>query len=122
MTFSRRLSAWNPVRLREMLTRSHDEALGICGVLSIVPRPGHPVSSNVLAARTGSRVGLLRTDYSGLSLPLLYVAFVNASAPGSCSRPRRASPRMNGAQAWLAIGILLLVSGSVWIAIALTGI
>jgi hypothetical protein len=74
----------------------------------------------VLATHTGSRVGLPGL-ISGLSLPLFYVAFLNRSGPGTvCSSTATSRSCVDewSPWPWLAIGIVLLVSGCVWFAMA----
>ncbi len=97
-------------------------ALGVLGALSIGPYVLviTLAATIVLATRTGSRVGLPGL-ISGLSLPPLYVAFLNRSGPGWVCTSTATSQSCVQAWSpwpWLAIGIMLLVSGCVWFATA----
>ena len=96
-------------------------ALGILGALSIGPYilVITVAATIVLATHTGSRVGLPAL-ISGLSLPLFYVAFLNRSGPGTVCTSTATSRSCADEWSpwpWLAIGIVLLVSG-VWFAMA----
>ena len=67
-----------------------------------------------------SRVGLPGL-ISGLSLPLFYVAFLNRSGPGTvCTSTATSQSCVDewSPWPWLAIGIVLLVSGCVWFAMS----
>ena len=97
-------------------------ALGILGALSI----GRYVlvitvaATIALATRLGSRVGLPGL-VSGLSLPLFYVAFLNRSGPGRvCTSTATSQSCVDqwSPWPWIVIGIVLLVSGWVWFAMA----
>lgn|SRR5512132_469801 len=97
-------------------------AIGILGALSIGPYVLviTVAATIVLATRTGSRVGLPGL-ISGLSLPLFYVAFLNRSGPGTiCTSTATSQSCVDewSPWPWLAIGIVLLVSGCVWFAMA----
>jgi hypothetical protein len=97
-------------------------ALGILGALSIGPYilVITVATTIVLATHTGSRVGLPGL-ISGLSLPLFYVAFLNRSGPGTgCTSTATSRSCVDewSPWPWLAIGIVLLVSGCVWFAMA----
>jgi hypothetical protein len=73
-----------------------------------------------LATRTGSRVGLPGL-ISGLSLPLFYVAYLNRSGPGTVCTSTATSQSCGDEWSpwpWLLIGIVLLVGGFVWYAMA----
>ena len=97
-------------------------AFGILGALSI----GRYVLvitivvTIFLATRPGSRLGLPGL-ISGLSLPLFYVAFLNRSGPGTVCTSTPTSRSCVDAWSpwpWLVIGIVLLVSGFLWFAMA----
>ena len=95
-------------------------ALGILGALSIGPYVLviTVAATIVLATRTGSKVGLPGL-VSGLGLPLFYVAFLNRSGPGTvCTSTGTGQSCVDewSPWPWLAIGIVLLVSGYVWFA------
>jgi hypothetical protein len=95
-------------------------ALGILGALSIGPYVLviTVAATIVLATRAGSRVGLPGL-VSGLSLPLFYVAFLNRSGPGTvCTSTATSHSCVDqwSPWPWIAIGIVLLVSGWVWFA------
>jgi len=97
-------------------------ALGILGALSIGPYilVITLAATIVLVTRTGSGVGLPGL-ISGLSLPLFYVAFLNRSGPGTVCTSTATSQSCADEWSpwpWLAIGIVLLVSGCVWFAMA----
>jgi hypothetical protein len=97
-------------------------ALGILGAFSIGPYVLviTVAATIVLATRTGSRVGLPGL-ISGLSLPLFYVAFLNRSGPGTvCTSTATSQSCVDewSPWPWLGIGIVLLVSGWLWFAMA----
>jgi len=97
-------------------------ALGILGALSIGPYilVITVAATIVLATRTGSRVGLPGL-ISGPSLPLFYVAFLNRSGPGQVCTSTATSQSCADEWSpwpWLAIGVVVLVSGCVWFAMA----
>lgn len=97
-------------------------AIGILGALSIGPYVlvVTIAVTIVLATRPGSRVGLPGL-ISGLSLPLFYVAFLNRSGPGTVCTSTQTSRSCVDAWSpwpWLVIGLVLLVSGCVWFAMA----
>jgi hypothetical protein len=97
-------------------------ALGILGALSIGPYVLviAVAATIVLATRTGSRVGLPGL-ISGPSLPLFYVAFLNRSGPGTvCTSTATSQSCVDewSPWPWLAIGVVVLVSGCVWFAMA----
>jgi hypothetical protein len=74
----------------------------------------------VLATRQGSSVGLPGL-LSGLSLPLLYIAFLNRSGPGTICTTTATSQSCVEEWSpipWLVIGAVLLVAGFVWFALA----
>ena len=106
--------AWMPVGAGYSLAVLGAASSGLYVLIVIV------AATVVLATRAGSRVGLPGL-ISGLSLPLFFVAFLNRSGPGtlctstatnySCVEEWSPWP-------WLVIGIVLLVSGFVWYAIA----
>jgi hypothetical protein len=78
------------------------------------------VATIVLATRAGNRVGLPGL-VSGLSLPLFYVAYLNRSGPGTICTTTATSQTCSDEWSpwpWLVVGIVLLVSGCVWFAIA----
>jgi hypothetical protein len=78
------------------------------------------VATIVLATRAGNRVGLPGL-VSGLSLPLFYVAYLNRSGPGTICTTTATSQTCSDEWSpwpWLVVGILLLVSGFVWFAMA----
>jgi hypothetical protein len=97
-------------------------ALGILGALSVGPYVLviTVAATIVLATRTGSRVGLPGL-ISGPSLPLFYVAFLNRSGPGTvCTSTATSRSCVDewSPWPWLAIAVLVLVSGCVWFAMA----
>ena len=97
-------------------------ALGILGALSIGPYilVITVAATIVLATRTGSGVGLPGL-ISGPSLPLFYVAFLNRSGPGTvCTSTATSQTCVDewSPWPWLAIGVVVLVSGCVWFAMA----
>ncbi len=97
-------------------------ALGILGALSIGPYVLliTVAATIVLATRTGSRVGLPGL-ITGLSLPLFYVAFLNRSGPGTvCTSTATSRSCVDewSPWPWLVIGIVLLVAGYAWFAMA----
>ena len=97
-------------------------ALGILGVFSVGPYilVITLAATIVLATRAGSRVGLPGL-ISGTSLPLFYVAFLNRSGPGTvCTSTATSQSCVDewSPWPWLAIGIVLLVSGCVWFAMS----
>jgi hypothetical protein len=97
-------------------------ALGILGGLSIGPYilVITLAATIVLVTRTGSGVGLPGL-ISGLSLPLFYIAFLNRPGPGTvCTSTGTSQSCVEewSPWPWLAIGIVLLVSGCVWFAMA----
>jgi hypothetical protein len=78
------------------------------------------VATIVLATRPGNRVGLSGL-VSGLSLPLFYVAYLNRSGPGTICTTTATSQSCSDEWSpwpWLVVGIVLLVSGCVWFAMA----
>ena len=78
------------------------------------------VATIVLATRAGNRVGLPGL-VSGLSLPLFYVAYLNRSGPGTICTTTATSRTCSDQWSpwpWIVVGIVLLVSGCVWFAIA----
>jgi hypothetical protein len=78
------------------------------------------VATIVLATRPGNRVGLPGL-VSGLSLPLFYVAYLNRSGPGTiCTRTATSQTCSDqwSPWPWIVVGILLLVTGCVWFAMA----
>jgi hypothetical protein len=92
-------------------------ALGILGALSVGPYVLviTVAATIVLATRTGSRVGLPGL-ISGPSLPLFYVAFLNRSGPGTvCTSTATSRSCVDewSPWPWLAIAVLVLVSGCV---------
>jgi len=97
-------------------------ALGILGAPSIGPYVlvVTVAATIVLATHTGSREGLPGLIF-GLSLPLFYVAFLNRLGPGTvCTSTATSQSCVDewSPWPWLAIGIVLLVSGCVWFAMA----
>jgi hypothetical protein len=97
-------------------------ALGILGGLSIGPYilVITLAATIVLVTRTGSGVGLPGL-ISGLSLPLFYIAFLNRSGPGTvCTSTGTSQSCVEewSPWPWLAIGIVLLMSGCMWFAMA----
>lgn len=97
-------------------------ALGILGALSIGPYVLviTVTATTVLATRTGSKVGLPGL-VSGLGPPLFYVAFLNRSGPGTvCTSTGTGQSCVDewSPWPWLAIAIVLLVSGCLWFAMA----
>jgi hypothetical protein len=97
-------------------------ALGILGALSIGPYILliTVAATIVLATHAESKVGLPGL-ISGLSLPLFYVAFLNRSGPGTvCTSTATSQSCVDewSPWPWLAIGIVLLVSGCVWFAMS----
>jgi hypothetical protein len=78
------------------------------------------VATFVLATRAGNRVGLPGL-VSGLSLPPFYVAYLNRSGPGTICTTTATSQTCSDQWSpwpWIVVGILLLVSGGVWFAMA----
>jgi len=78
------------------------------------------VATILLATRAGNRVGLPGL-VSGLSLPLFYVAYLNRSGPGTICTTTATSQTCSDEWSpwpWLVVGIVLLVIGCVWFAIA----
>ena len=78
------------------------------------------VAMIVLATRAGNRVGLPGL-VSGLSLPLFYVAYLNRSGPGTICTTTATSQSCSDEWSpwpWLVVGLVLLVAGCVWFAMA----
>jgi hypothetical protein len=97
-------------------------SLGVLGALSIglYVLVVTVAATIVLATRRGSRVGLPGL-ISGLSLPLFYVAFLNRSGPGTvCTSTATSQSCVDewSPWPWLVVGIVLLVSGFLWFAMA----
>ena len=97
-------------------------ALAFLGALSIGPYVlvVTLAATIVLATRPRSRVGLPGL-ITGLSLPLFYVAFSNRSGPGTvCTSTATSQSCVEewSPWPWLVIGIVLLVGGFVWYAMA----
>jgi hypothetical protein len=97
-------------------------ALGLLSVLSIGAYVLliTVVATFVLATRAGNRVGLPGL-VSGLSFPLFYVAYLNRSGPGTICTTTATSQTCSDQWSpwpWIVVGILLLVSGCVWFAMA----
>jgi hypothetical protein len=122
MMTSTPIERWNVIGFIAWMLTGAGYAVGILGALSI----GRYVlvitvaATIVLASRTGSRVGLPGL-ISGLSLPLFYVAFLNRSGPGTvCTSTATSQSCVDewSPLPWLAIGIVLMVSGCVWFALA----
>ena len=78
------------------------------------------VATFVLVTRAGNRVGLPGL-VSGLSLQLFYVAYLNRSGPGTICTTTATSQTCSDEWSpwpWLVVGIVLLVIGCGWFAIA----
>jgi hypothetical protein len=78
------------------------------------------VATIVLVTRPGNRVGLPGL-VSGLSLPLFFVAYLDRSGPGTICTTTATSQTCSDQWSpwpWIVVGIVLLVSGCVWFAIA----
>ena len=78
------------------------------------------VATIVLATRPRNRVGRPGL-VSGLSLPLFYVAYLNRSGPGTICTTTATSHTCSDQWSpwpWIVVGILFLVGGCVWFAMA----
>jgi len=95
-------------------------AFGVLAALSIgVYVLAVTVAATVLLVRNPRSGSGVTGIVSGLGLPLLYVAFLNRSGPGTVCTTTLTSQSCTEEWSpwpWLFIGVALIVAGSVWFA------